>query len=385
MRFAVFTHVEHIREADLIYAYSPYVREMKLWFLHVDEVEIVGPTISRRLNSIYIPYQQDKLVFTTIPAFNLLSLKGSFQALFKIPLIVYKVFGAMYRSDHIHLRCPGNVGLIACFVQILFPKKPKTVKYAGNWDPNSGQPLSYRLQKWILKNTFLTRNSKVLVYGNWPKQSKNILPFFTASFSEDEKSEIQKEFKPPYKLLFVGSLVPGKNPFFAIQLIEFLMSKGVPVKLEYYGDGLLKKELQSYIETKNLEPFVCLMGNQKKEVLKEAYQNSHFLVLASKSEGWPKAVAEAMFFGCIPFATGVSCVPWMLDNGKRGVLLSGVESGECPEGSGVESGKFMEESVNKIIELIGDPDEMKRKSLAGQEWSQQYTLEKFETEIKKLL
>lgn len=401
MRFSVFTHVQHIKSSKSLYAYSPYVREMKLWFPQAKEVEIVAPVTSGNRDSISIAYEYEDLIFTAIPSFHLLSLKGSLQALFKIPLIVYKVFGAMYRSDHIHLRCPGNIGLIACIVQIFFPYKPKTVKYAGNWDPNAIQPWSYRLQKWILSNSFLTRNTKVLVYGNWPKQSKNIVPFFTASFSEAEKSVIHKEFKPPYKLMFVGSLVPGKNPFFAIQLVEVLMGKGIPVKLEFYGGGSLKKGIQAYIETKNLEPFVCLMGNQKHEVLKEAYKNSHFLILASKSEGWPKAVAEAMFFGCITVATGVSCVPWMLSppapEGRdsfvtiteRGILIPDLEKREeikMQNGKRrIDSRDLLNETAEKIFELIKDQEKMKRISLSGQEWSQEFTLEKFESEIKKLL
>ena len=178
MRFSVFTHVKHIKSEKSIYAYSPYVREMKLWFSQAEEVEIVAPVASGVRDSISIPYQYEELFFKAIPSFHLLSPKGSFQALFKIPLIVYMIFGGMCRSDHIHLRCPGNIGLIACIVQIFFPYKPKTVKYAGNWDPNAIQPWSYRLQKWILSNTFLTRNAKVLVYGNWLNQSKKYPSFF---------------------------------------------------------------------------------------------------------------------------------------------------------------------------------------------------------------
>ncbi|MGM1056411.1 MAG: glycosyltransferase family 4 protein [Bacteroidota bacterium] len=394
MRFTVFTHVNHIKSEKSIYAYSPYVREMKLWFSKADEVEIVAPITSGNRDSISIPYQNEDLIFTAIPSFDLLSLKSSLQAIFKIPLIGYKVFVGMFRSDHIHLRCPGNIGLIACFVQILFPKKSKTVKYAGNWDPNAIQPWSYRLQKRILSNTFLTRNMTVLVYGNWPEQSKNILPFFTASFAEAEKSEIHKEFNSPYKLMFVGSLVPGKNPFFAIQLVESLMGNGIPVKLEFYGDGSLKKELKAFIETKNLGPFVCLMGNQKEEILKEAYKNSHFLVLASKSEGWPKAVAEAMFFGCIPIATAVSCVPWMLNYGDRGIIIPTKENRKenkekrPVEKSGeksVESQDVINDTADRVIELIKNPEEMKKMSMEVQEWSQEYTLERFENAIKMVL
>ena len=45
------------------------------------------------------------------------------------------------------------------------------------------------------------------------------------------------------------------------------------------------------------------------------------MILPSQSEGWPKAIAEGMFWGCVPIATPVSCVPFMLDYGERGVLL----------------------------------------------------------------
>ena len=75
------------------------------------------------------------------------------QSIFVIPIIVCKIFKVCFWADHIHLRCPGNIGLLGVLVQVFFPKKIKTVKYAGNWDPNSKQPKTYILQKKILSNT----------------------------------------------------------------------------------------------------------------------------------------------------------------------------------------------------------------------------------------
>jgi hypothetical protein len=43
------------------------------------------------------------------------------------------------------------------------------------------------------------------------------------------------------------------------------------------------------------------------------------VLLPSDSEGWPK-IAEGMFWGCVPIATAVSCVPYMLDYGKEDLL-----------------------------------------------------------------
>src|SRR5690606_28897798 len=129
-------------------------------------------------------------------------------------------------------------------VQMFFPGKSKTAKYAGNWDPKAKQPWSYKLQQWILSNTFLTRNMNVLVYGQWPNQTKNILPFFTASFNESDKEVIIKDFILPYRFLFVGGLVAGKQPSFALQLVEALNKRTIPAELHIYGDGPLKNDLE---------------------------------------------------------------------------------------------------------------------------------------------
>ena len=183
------------------------------------------------------------------------------------------------------------------------------------------------------------------------------------------------------------------------------MGKGIPVKLEINGSEVLKNEWKEDIPTKNLEHFVIIIGNRKLEDLKEVYKAAHFFMLASQSEGWPKAVAEAMFFGCIPIVTSVSCVPWMLspppDNyrGRKGEIAPSAPNGgtkkiiitkrgilapPAPKGE-AKINEWVKGIIEKILELIKDQEKMKRMSLAGQEWSQEYTLERFEEGIKKIL
>ncbi len=99
----------------------------------------------------------------------------------------------MHRANHLHIRCPGNIGLLTCVAQIFFPKKPKTVKYAGNWDPYAVQAFSYRLQKKILNSTFLSKNVKVLVYGKWTGMSKNLIQLPGKIFFR----EVELNFKKP--------------------------------------------------------------------------------------------------------------------------------------------------------------------------------------------
>lgn len=370
MIFAIITHVDHIIDNDKYYGYAPYVKEMNIWSKFIDKLVIVAPVSNKKLSAIYSDYTINKIRFFKIPAISATSLFEIIRSIVFLPLIGFQIFSAMRKADHIHLRCPGNIGLMGCVAQVFFPKKPKTAKYAGNWDPNAKQPLSYRFQKWLLSNTFLTRNMQVLVYGNWPKQTKNIKSFFTATYFKSKVSEVStREFGSEYNFLFVGSLSSGKRPLYAIQLVHALVKRGVACRLDIYGEGAERKILENYIVEHELSEFVTLLGNQSSDTIEKAYKEGHFLILPSKSEGWPKVVAEAMFWGVIPIATKISCVPWMLDFGQRGLLLN----------------MNLNEDINMIISSIKDHDNMVSISAKGIQWSHSYTLDDFENEIKKML
>lgn len=370
MNFVIITHVQHIKENSKFYGYAPYVREMNIWLKYVNKVTVVAPIEKTKLDNIHLAYQHKNIKFKEVSNFNTTSFSNSFQTLSKLPSILWTIFLAMKNADHIHLRCPGNMGLLGCLVQILFPNTPKTAKYAGNWDPNAKQPFSYKIQKWILNNTFLTKNMQVLVYGEWEGSSKNIKPFFTATYSETKKEGIlPRSLNQKINFVFVGTLSIGKKPLYAIQLVENLKKLGVDVQLHLFGDGVLRNELEKYIESNKLKNFIFLKGNQSKEFIEEAYKESHFLILASKSEGWPKVVAEAMFWGNLPLTTNVSCVNYMIDNENRGKLLN----------------LNLEEDTQLVFDLIQNEALYLKMCIAARDWSQHFTTEYFENEIKKLL
>lgn len=370
MTFTIITNVNHYYEQNEYFAYVPYVREMNIWLKHVDKVIVVAPNDKKEKTSIDIAYQHEAITFRKVNEFDIKSVKSLLKTLLNLPILLIVIYKAMKQADHIHLRCPGNMGLLGCMVQILFPKKQKTAKYAGNWDPKAKQPLSYKLQKWILSNTFLTKNMQVLVYGEWGNSSKNVKPFFTATYSENEKIPVQhRDLTSKIKFMFVGTLSSGKRPLYAIQLVESLKNANYNVELSVFGDGAEKDNLRNYINEKNIGSYIFLEGNKEQEEVKKVYQQSHFLILPSKSEGWPKVVAEAMFWGSVPIATKVSCVANMLDNEKRGLLLV----------------LDLEKDVEKIKKHLNDFYLYKTKAQNAINWSRHYTLDYFEAEIKTIL
>ncbi|HMK06992.1 MAG TPA: hypothetical protein VK476_05635, partial [Flavobacterium sp.] len=130
MTFCIITHVPHGINDNRYFAYAPYVREMNIWLKYVDDVIVVAPLETMEQTAIHIDYDK-KIAFSSIPKMDLLSVKAIFSTLGNLPGTCLKIFKAMKSADHIHLRCPGNTGLLGCMIQIFFPRKTKTAKYAG--------------------------------------------------------------------------------------------------------------------------------------------------------------------------------------------------------------------------------------------------------------
>jgi len=368
MKFLIVTLAPTLKKGDDFFSYAPYVYEMNLWSKYIDELGIISP-VNYDDNLLLSNFKRTPKVFP-IPSLSFTSVTNSLNSLIHLPGMLYKIFLAMKWADHIHLRCPGNISLLGCFVQILFPKKIKTVKYAGNWDPKSKQPLSYKLQQWLLRNTFLTKNTQVLVYGDWKDTSKNITPFFTATYSEKEISPISpKTVDGTIKFIFVGALTSGKQPLLSVKVVHELLKKGYDVAINIYGEGAERENVERYILENKISDVVKLHGNVDKKIVKEAFKQAHFLVFISKSEGWPKVVAEGMCLGCLPISTPVSCVPFMLANGERGSLVN-------PD---------LDEIVTEIETYLTNQELYSQKVQRAFDWSSEFTLEKFENEIALLL
>jgi len=372
MRFLIISPVIHKKSNNSFGGYAPYIREMNIWFKHVDEVRVIAPLSNEKMDPLESLYEHPKLNFIKIPELNFTSSGKALKSLFMCPIIFFRFFFGMIWADHIHLRCPSNMGLIGSITQIFFPRKQKTVKYANNWDPKSSQAKTYRIQQKILKSEFWTKKTKILVYGDWKEKSKNVLPFFTASYSESMRipvdiRQISKESE--IRLLFVGTITPNKRPLVAVKTLEMLLEKGYKVTLNLIGGGSQTEEIKQYIDSKGLNNYVFILGKVNPTEVIEFFKTSLFLVFMSMSEGWPKVVAEAMWWGCLPITTNVSCVKQMTDDSNRGILIE-------PE----------PEIVTEAIEtMINNPELYSKMCNNAMNWSRQYHFERFEQEIIKLL
>lgn len=96
-------------------------------------------------------------------------------------------------------------------------------------------------------------------------------------------------------IITVGRLHPQKNHRLLIDSFSLIEKDFPDFTLEIYGDGELKTNLQAYINSKNLQNKIYLMGTDKN--IYEKMLDASIFVLSSDYEGLPNTLIEAMSLG----------------------------------------------------------------------------------------
>lgn len=94
-----------------------------------------------------------------------------------------------------------------------------------------------------------------------------------------------------YDVIFVGGLEARKG---VMEFLRELDGINIPLKVALIGDGSLKNEVQG--KSLKIKHEVCLLGNIDKRSVHEIMSRSGALFLQSASEGFPRAITEALCF-----------------------------------------------------------------------------------------
>jgi glycosyltransferase involved in cell wall biosynthesis len=134
--------------------------------------------------------------------------------------------------------------------------------------------------------------------------------------------EIERKLQEPVRrLVFVGRLVPIKGLFFLLDAFSALIQRRPELELHLVGDGPLKEKLEERASWPDLLGKVSLHGFiPHGERFLGYFDRSHVLVMASYSEGLPRAIVEAMARGVPVVATRVGGIPYFIRNGENGLL-----------------------------------------------------------------
>jgi glycosyltransferase involved in cell wall biosynthesis len=323
-RLVVVSHVRHYRWGGQLFAYGPYAREIDVWADLFPEVWIAAPCHDAAPPSDCLAFTRGNIDVLPQPESGGDSITAKLRQVLAMPWLLWRLGSALARADAVHVRCPGSLGFLGVLMAPRFTRNV-VAKYAGQWNGFSGEPWTWKVQRALLASPLWP--GPVTVYGDWPGQPANVVPFFTSILSERQVGRARASaasrgpIGDPLRVLFVGRLSKQKNVDVLLEALAGLGRESRRFRLRVVGDGPERPQLEERARRLGIAEAVEFAGAVDFEKVLDFYEDSDVLVLASQTEGWPKAIAEGMAFGLICIGTDRGMVPQMLGE-ERGILVT---------------------------------------------------------------
>lgn len=375
MKLGVATICPHIFHEGQWWSYEPYVLEMNVWHELFEQLVIVAPHDQGPPPESWVPYQ-DSASIEVIP-YRRDRGRGLLQertSLAEIPHMLYAVVKAGLSSDAFHVRAPGNIALVASLLAPLLNKR-LVAKFAGQWMGAPGEARTVRWQRAILKSSWW--HGPVTVYGDWPNQPPHVVPFFTSVLNQEqmERAQVAASAKTEagwtnrnLRLLYVGRLSASKNVMVILEALAQL-KPAVTIECDIVGDGPERVALERFTDEQGLRGQVRFSGNVSFDRVLEFYEQADALALVSASEGWGKAITEAMAFGLVCIGSDRGVMPWLLGN-DRGLIVP------------PNNAQLLASALHRIAT---QPAEYFKMGQRAAEWSQRLSLEGLGDALRELL
>lgn len=235
-----------------------------------------------------------------------------------IPALIWNILRETRKFGFIHTRGPSLPAAVAIIADFALVNKKFWHKYAGNWRQQN-PPASYGLQRWLLKKSgsFIAVNGRVSSDSAYIRQFENPC-FYKTELLIAAANAVSKGFDGIINLLFVGRMEREKGAFTILEVFPKLTTR---FSLSMVGVGKDLDEIQAFAKNNGISN-VEIMGALSRDQLNHIYAKAHLILLPTvASEGFPKVLAEAAGFGCIPMVTALSSIPDYIKDHENGFLL----------------------------------------------------------------
>mgnify|MGYP001573449249 FL=1 len=326
MKIAIISHTEHYRDSSgKIKGWGPTIKEINKLAIGTNSIVHIAPFHKGIAPKSSLSYSEKNI--------NYLPLKPSggrglrkLSILLNAPYNLFVIYKALKSIDFIQFRAPTGMGIYVLPFLRLFYNSKYWIKYAGNWKDEK-MPFGNKLQKKWLQN-FTSKNTKITVNGFWINERNNIIPFENPCLDKNDRKLgsnllVSKKLKKTVEFCFVGALNKHKGVDKILKAINELNFKN-NIKFHFVGDGSDRFEFEKI--AKYINTTIIFHGFLEKDAISSIYSKCDFIILPSKSEGFPKVIGEAMNYGCIPIVSDVSCISQYIQNGVNGFLIKPITS-----------------------------------------------------------
>jgi glycosyltransferase involved in cell wall biosynthesis len=368
MKLLIISHTEHYKDSNgQIVGWGPTLTEINHLATIFEEIYHIGTFRNGIPPLSAMPYTVSNVHFIGMPFTGGVYWYQKLDILWNAPATIYKVFKTLQKVDVFQLRCPTGIGVYLIPLLTVFSAKKGWYKYAGNWVQKKA-PFGYAIQRWILKK----QRRKVTINGRWKDQPSHCYTFENPCLTEEDLVKGKgitknKEFRKPFEFCFAGRLEDDKGVGRIIEAFMNLKDTTSVKALHLIGDSVHRERYERLVKGSPIS--FIFHGFKNFYDVFEIYKKSHFFLLpSSASEGFPKVIAEAMNFGCIPIVSNVSSIGQYVKSNKNGFVL-------IPN-----TAQELEFVLNKILKM--DIKELNSKKKHHSEVSALFTYERYIERIK---
>jgi glycosyltransferase involved in cell wall biosynthesis len=140
------------------------------------------------------------------------------------------------------------------------------------------------------------------------------------SQNRQSKRKLVKIDGKDFVIGYLGRLSEEKGINYLIEAGSLLFNEGMPIRLLIIGEGPQRKEMEDLVKKTNIGDNITFVGFQSE--IEEWLPAIDVFVLPSLTEGTPMALLEAMAYGIPVVASTVGGIPYIIDSGKNGILVS---------------------------------------------------------------
>ena len=237
----------------------------------------------------------------------------------------------IHPGDAYICRVPGNIGTIAA--ECLKKKGiPYGLEVVGDpWESLSPQAFESpfaRILQVVAKRQLqkITHNASAALYvtnhilqGKYPVKegvfttgASNVI-LRDDCYSAEPHKVVDREKNVQVRMLAVGTLAQlYKAPDVILKALAIVKSKGYNPFLTWFGDGRYRQPMIKMAEELGLKDNVNFVGAVKQDVIRKEFEQTDLFVHASRAEGLPRAVIEAMAYGLPCIGSSVAGIPELL-------------------------------------------------------------------------
>ena len=277
------------------------------------------------------------------------------------------------QADIVHAPIPGDIGTIGMLLALLW-RKPVFVRYCGNWFVQ--HTTAEHFWRWFMQRFAGGRNVMLATGGaaeSPSAQNPNVHWIFSTSLLQRELTACSRRRESPAsdsaRLIIVCRQERGKGIETVIESLPLVLQTFPGATLDVVGDGAELSNFKQLAIAHKVASQVSFHGKVDHARVLCLLQQADLFCYPTASEGFPKAVLEALACGLPVVTTRVSVLPKLIDTGS-GLLLKEVS----PEGL-----------AQAVVECLSDAERYRSMSARAIETASEYSLERWRDTIGDFL